>query len=181
MSKDKVNYIEISQADFVCKGSSRLVYLHPRDPKLLIKVVNPESKDEIIFSGKLLMRRSVRVFGGFRATAREYSQYIALMQRARKIPSFCPVFRGFVEANLGPGTVEDAILDESGQIELSLDNFRNNIKNMPEIQRALTAFFDLIEESGCVISDVGMSNLIYSKIEDKIYESMAWVTHHCLS
>jgi hypothetical protein len=143
----------------VAKGRMRLVFRHPHDPTLLVKVIRPEVIDQRWGSGMPWYKKRRR-YGQYISFIRETEEYIAgYAQHGGSVP-FAQKIIGYVETDMGLGMVMEAALDADGNLAPTLAQLALD-KIFDDGMRAELQLFsaDLIE-SDIIVADLNPANIV---------------------
>ena len=140
----------------------RLVFEHPEDHSLLIKVIRPDVIEHRWGAGAAWYKRCRR-YGRYISYIREIQEYVAIYSMIGRSLPFAQKITGLVETDLGLGLVMEAVRDESGQLAPSLMMLLLNDQFDSSAQRALDLFLEEIVNSDLLISDLNPGNMVYVK------------------
>src|SRR5690606_26161436 len=98
----------------VASGSIRDVYRHPDDPKLLIKVVRPSTRDAKFGKGRPWHKLVQRRYRHLISYLREIREHIAQHAMGSEHPYFLQRIAGLAETDLGLGLVVEAAFGRDG-------------------------------------------------------------------
>ncbi|MEM9899424.1 MAG: YrbL family protein [Pseudomonadota bacterium] len=148
----------------VDEGGERVVFVHPDDPKRLIKVIKPRQKEE--FYRWTFGHLSQRFFPSarLRPTIKQYHEYQRLLLLREYDPNFqLPISHlyGFVKTNLGLGCITERVTDPTGDNAPTLATLvlegrlsQNNLNDF-------NAYIASLYEIGVCVGDVGSTNFVY--------------------
>jgi hypothetical protein len=145
---------QLRDAPSLAQGMHRVVYQHPRDPDLLIKVIRRDYLDEggVLRVGGKRTRwyKFPRRHGIYSSFIREIDEYLALKARwPEPIPCVQKVF-GLAETDLGVGLVVEKLRGPDGGLAPTLrslvlrDGFTEELKRKFEEYRDLLVRYDII-------------------------------------
>jgi hypothetical protein len=137
----------------------RLVFRHPLDSSLLIKVIRPEALEERWGSGQPWYKKRRR-FRQYISYIRECEEYIAgCASRDGGVP-FAQKITGFVETDLGLGLVVEAALDHEGNLAPTLAQivFENRFDDT--IRAELETFSRQLIECDLIVADLKPANVV---------------------
>ncbi len=157
---DLIAPLKLSSLEPVGQGAQKLVFHHPDDPRVLVKVVNPrfiERRDE---RDRFYQKR--RRIGHHRAFAREMIEHLAsrALNPGRLAP--CPHIQnilGVVDTDMGAALLVEAVLDENGELAPTLQDLLKSGRFDEQARQALEAFFDWALASNVLINDLSADNL----------------------
>jgi hypothetical protein len=143
----------------VAKGRMRLVFRHPHDPSLLVKVIRPEVIDQRWGSGMPWYKKRRR-YGQYVSFIRETEEYIAgCAQHGSSVP-FAQKITGYVETDMGLGMVMEAALDADGKLAPTLAKLALD-KLFDEGMRAeLHRFTEALIASDIIVADLNPANIV---------------------
>lgn len=145
----------------VATGNSRLVYRHPADAGLLIKLLRPEKA--AWFRQRRFRwyqkRRRYRELGSFLQEIGE--QLVARVQQGGLVPHLQEVV-GLTETDLGPGLVVRALHARDGRYAPTLASVVRSGGFDAQAEQALERFFEWLLRSRIVVSDLNWGNLLYA-------------------
>lgn len=145
----------------VAVGCMRLVYQHPENETLLIKVIRPEAVEERWGMGRAWYKRRRR-YGRFSSYIREIQEYVAAWEAHGRSLHFVQKIVGFAETDMGLGLIVEAARDRSGNYARSLEQFLRAGEYTPEIEAALERVIEELLNSNIVISDPHAGNLVFA-------------------
>jgi hypothetical protein len=153
--------IDLKHLDPVFKGGMRLVFIHPENPDLLIKVIDPNAK-KIRYGKDVAFYKRPRRHGHYVNYFREVSEYIAIWNLEERAPHFLQKIIGFVETNEGLGLIVEAAFDENGNYAPTLAYLIKNELMNDEIFEKLIEFLGYLKNSSVIISDLHPKNIVYA-------------------
>ena len=146
----------------ISKGNLRLVYEHPDDRSLLVKVMRPDAV-ESRYRSSVRKRR----FGEYVLFVREIHEYLAAHAAAGVDVPFAQVITGTVETDLGLGLVTVAVRGPDGRLAPTLADLIDHGNYTPEAQAAFEEFIRGMLACDMVLSDLHERNLVYAHEEGK--------------
>ena len=164
--KDTIN---LDQADLIAQGENRLVYQHPAQDHLLIKVPKPNSKDERKLLTRRINRPALVRYGNLRTMQREQDEYTALLWRNKTIPTFLPRPMGVCGTNFGPGALFEKITDDDGSLAPTVDAICKAGAATEAFATKLGAFFDLLIDQGCIAPGIHLGNIVVQGGGERFY------------
>lgn len=139
--------LNIDKTKYVGKGNQREVYVHPKDPKLCIKIIFDSNYNK-------------------RQACREANYYRHLKQRNISW-KLLPKYYGDVETNLGTGSVFDLISDHDGNVSKTLEYYFSSEKRTEEhfegICRALNLLKEYLIENRIITMTPKSKNIVYQQ------------------
>lgn len=155
----------LSNLDLIGSGASKMVYQHPTDGGLLIKVMRPEVvADDGGFKNHSRLKRNI-FQGVYRQFRREILQYLQLCKVNYKKNLFVfPVETpsAFVKTDQGLGLVVEKIVGPSGRGETVSDLCKSGDFS-PKHAQALKRFFDDCCEMHVVFGEVNPAGIMYTE------------------
>ena len=147
-------------------GSKRLVFQHPFDHNLVIKVMRPEFSDKRLATGlnRLWIARRYHYSATF---VREVREMVELRFERSSYPSVVQRIIGFAETDLGLGMVSLAARDPDGDLAPTLNQMITGNAVDAEARQALQRFFDDVLESPIVVGDLHTGNIVYAYDEER--------------
>lgn len=151
--------IELDPEGYIAKGNGSLVFLHPTDPGILLKVPRDRRQKRLRRRISAVLRPGKRRFGKYREWYREYEEYIAAVCKAGTLPRCLPEPRGFVDTSLGPAYAVEKISDEgTGALALTVEAYLDDFGSQ-DLEAALNRFFDEVERYRIIFFDLKLYNL----------------------
>lgn len=151
----------IKSLEPIAAGKFRLVYEHPDDRNLLIKVIRPEMIEKRWGSGTPWYKRQRRM-GHYALFMREIKEFLATCSDAGKAPSFAQKITGLIETDLGLGLIMEAARDREGNLAPPLKKLLVGRRFDEEARAALDHFFGELLRSNIVVADMHSGNLVYA-------------------
>ena len=142
-------------------GRSRLVFEHPHDPDLLVKVIRPEVVEDR-FGSKTKWYKKRRRFGKFISIVREIQEFIAVEESLGKSPHFLQRIVGFAQTDIGLGLITEGVRAPNGKLAPSLATLIHEEIFDGKAQKALEISLNQILESEVIVSDLNLGNLVYT-------------------
>lgn len=103
--------IQLESSKPIAQGRSRLVYAHPENSAMLIKLQILHRSNGPSFRA---FRRKIRPSGSYKAYIKEIIEYRRLDHRFEKVRLPIPAIHGLIRTSRGLGLLVDAVKDESG-------------------------------------------------------------------
>lgn len=150
----------------IAAGKFRLVYEHPDDRGLLIKVIRPEMIDKRWGSGTPWYKRQRRM-GPYALFMREINEFLASCAQDGSAPSFAQKITGLIETDLGLGLVVEAARDAGGNLAPTMKRLLTEGKFDDEAHAALGNFIEQLIRSNIVVADMHCGNLVYAHNEEE--------------
>jgi hypothetical protein len=152
----------------LAQGASRLVFEHPYDPDLIVKVIRPEVVEDR-FGNNTKWYKKRRRFGRFISYIREIQEFLAVSQASDVNAPFLQRIVGFARTDMGLGLVLEAVKWTDGTLAPSLRQLVHSGKYDAATEQSLENFFEALLDSPVIISDLNMANLVYTHTEDRGY------------
>lgn len=145
----------------LAKGNVRLVFEHPDDPALLVKVMRPDLVESRYGSGGAWFRRGRR-FDPYLLFIREIREYVAGYASAGHALAFAQKVCGLVETDLGLGLVTEAARGPDGNLAPTVAKIIQIGEFDATAEAALEEFISGLLESDLVIADLHERNVVYA-------------------
>jgi hypothetical protein len=159
MSAEDLHFLKLEGLEPVAKGRMRLVFRHPRDRGLLVKVIRPEVIDQRWGSGQPWYKKR-RKFRQYISYIRECEEYVAgCAQHEGGLP-FAQKITGFVETDLGLGLVVEAALDHEGNLAPTLAQIVWENRFDDTIRVELETFSRQLIECDLIVADLKPANVV---------------------
>ena len=156
---DLIKPLKLAHREPIAQGAQKLVFRHPDDPRVLVKVVNPRFIERRDRRDRFYQKR--RRIGHHRAFARELLEH--LVSRAGRAGG-CPHIQnilGIVDTDMGTALLVEAVLDEGGELAPTLRDLIREDRLEAQHREALEAFLDWVLESNVLINDLSTDNLAW--------------------
>lgn len=159
MTSNRDNFVSLKEAEPLAKGRMRLVFRHPHDASLLIKVIRPDIIGQRWGEGAPWYKKRRR-YGLYISYIREVDEYIAAYASHGKPLSFAQKITGFVETDFGLGLVMEAALDEKGNLAPTVSELINTRRFDDAASQLLEHFIDAVVASDLIIADFNLNNIV---------------------
>ncbi|GAA5495491.1 hypothetical protein Rhal01_01666 [Rubritalea halochordaticola] len=146
----------------IAKGKSRLVFQHPDEPDLIIKVMRPEVIEDRFGAGTKWYKRRRR-YGKYVSYIREIQEYIAVHAKHNDDLPFLQEIIGFAKTDLGLGLVLKAIQNQDGTLSPTLAMLIKEHRLDDTILQALSTCLDQLLNCDVIVSDINLGNLVYQE------------------
>ncbi len=149
--------IEIDEGQFVGKGATRYVYIHPDDPTKILKIYRPGHTPKMIQKRRWFRRLAPT--SRFAANRRDLVENTKFRDRHPFLRSnICEVY-GYTETSMGPAIIAERVLNEDGQTSHTL---REHVKKgMPEdLTEPLKALYKIFGDNHVLLRDEGAGNIL---------------------
>lgn len=162
------NRLFLDEQYFVTNGGRSLVYRHPEDANLLIKVMNPKFMARSSFKIRLLHKSTtINRFRFSKCYIREIVESVRLrFAHNYQHPICIQQFTGIVDTNFGFGLVVRAERGKDGNYAKTLKTLIKANQYNAEIQKKLDAFYDALANCDISVSDCAPANLVYAYSEE---------------
>ncbi len=151
----------------IASGNNRDVFAHPDDPELIIKIIKPATIDKHSGADASWKKNQFRRFKHYHTFLRECEEHIASHLDPGGKPDFTHTVVGFVTTDLGLGLVTKAERGADGGYARTLADLIARGSFDDEAREALEQFKHDFFESGVIITDVNLRNLVYSHHPEK--------------
>ena len=147
--------IELKGREPQFKGNARLVFIHPDNPDLLVKVLRPEwiAKTKQVPEWK----KRFKPLGANSVNMHELFEIVRVNPHAESIQPHMFTVVALQQTDLGWGLVVKAEKDKNNNYAKPLAAFA---KNMDEIRTALDEFENWVKETNVVLYDLNPWNLV---------------------
>lgn len=156
--------LELRDETPLTQGRMRIVFRHPRDPALLVKVIRPDILDERWGSGAPWYKKRRR-FGQYISFIRETEEYIAGCAGGGDAPAFAQKILGYVETDYGLGMVVRAVLDRDGNPAPTLGQILLRGGYDTKVKADLETFVHSVVNSDLIVADFNLHNIVYGHDE----------------
>ena len=139
-------------------GKSRLVFAHPTDRNLVIKVMKPEHFEH----QKTTWTNWKRPAHSFQLFAREIQEQLTLLGKGEKIDEYLARIHGFCETDFGLGILVQAMRRPSGKLALTLGDLIRMGKFTPKVGNDLDRFCNQLLASEINFGELMLRNILYA-------------------
>lgn len=147
----------------LARGASRLIYAHPSDPALLVKVMRAEFLEQRKAARNWLDRRKpTRMVSIF---AKEMREQLVLLSRGEEIERFMARVYGFRDTDMGLGMLVKAARGTDGKLAPSLMRLIRENRYNADIERDFERFCQLVLDSGVTLADANPGNIVHEAAE----------------
>jgi len=150
----------IQNLEPIAAGKFRLVYEHPDDRNLLIKVIRPEMIERRWGSEAPWYKRQRRM-KHHSLFLREIKEFLATCAEGNA-PSFAQKITGLVETHLGLGLITEAARDREGNLAPPMKKLLLEKRFDDKARAALDRFCEELLKSNIVVADMHSGNLVYA-------------------
>lgn len=159
MKTPEMELITLTGQSPLAQGRMRLVFRHPRDPGLLIKVIRPEVIAKRWGEGKQWYKMRRR-YGHYISYVRECEEYIAGWAGHDGALPFAQKITGLVPTDFGLGLVVEAVLGEDGQLAPTLASLVKGRPISPELRDEINSFLEELIASNLIVADLNPTNIV---------------------
>ena len=155
--------LHLDDADVIARGGERLVFIHPTQPKRLIKVLRERPAE--MFTRWTFGHLTQRYFPSarHRPVMKQYHEYARLAFEHQRDPDFVmPVSHlyGFCQTSLGLGGITERVTNDAGENGPTLaDLVAGNALN-DALLESFNAFVDRLFRVGVAVGDVSPTNFV---------------------
>ncbi len=153
--------ISLTNAEPLARGSCRLVYRHPANEGLLIKVFDPHWVLRRYKIERPWYKPSWRRYHEQLGHLREVREQFALNSRGASHPGFVQKIVGLQETDLGLGLVVEAVLGQDGKLAPTIRKLIEDGRLTAHHDAALDDFCDALIRSPVIFTDLHLSNVVY--------------------
>lgn len=147
--------IILSNREPVASGSRHLVYQHPDERNLLIKVQRAVPPPR-------WYKLHRRLYGPSIGFAREIREQLLVWSLRDRHPEFLNRIIGICETDVGIGMMVERLEDEDGNLAQNLTAIIRNGHFDAEKKSALAAFLDQIMDSPLYFDDLNAANIVHA-------------------
>jgi hypothetical protein len=152
--------LQLSQLTPIAQGRMRLVYVHPKNPGLLIKVIRPDVIEQRWGRGAAWYKKRRR-YGQYISYVREIEEYVATYAKYGGSLPFLQKIVGFEETDLGLGLVMEAVRDANGNLAPTLAHLLYNKGFTVAAQESLEVLIEQLMTHDLNIADLNPGNMVY--------------------
>lgn len=142
-------------------GHSRMIFQHPDDPSLVVKVIRPDVVEKRFGSGTAWYKRRRR-YGRFVSYVREIQEYIAVHSACGGNLPFLQKVIGLVETDMGLGLVTEAARDSEGNLAPNIAMLIESGRFDSAVRGKLETLIQQVLDCPVVIGDMNVGNLVYA-------------------
>jgi hypothetical protein len=161
MTPASPSVLQLKDIPAITQGRMRMVYRHPEDPRLLVKVIRPDIIDQRWGSGAPWYK-SRRRYRQYISYIRETEEYIAAYASHGGSLPFAQKIVGFAETDLGLGLVMEAALDRDGNLAPALPSLFQKQAFDRKVSEDLEEFLNQVVESDLIVADLNSGNIVYA-------------------
>lgn len=138
--------IKLHQRGYITEGSQRLIYTHPDNPELCIKIPKEESNQRYV------------------------SREIKYTKKYQDKVSCIPAFHGTIHTDLGMGYVFDLVKNYDGSVSQTLRDYADGGADMTIIRQKIEQLYALFLEKHIIVSDLHAGNILVRHTTNSDYE-----------
>lgn len=153
--------MELSGLVPLASGRKRLVFTHPEDPSLVIKVMRPEFRRQNPGPASRWSTLGLRYYFSVNFL-RELREFVALRFEDNVAPRFLHQVVGFAETDLGLGLVSVALRGRDGNYAPTLKTLIEQAMIDARVVSDLERFCHEIAGSRVVVGDLHIGNIVYA-------------------
>jgi len=146
-----MEYLRISEQDFIGKGNKKVVYAHPENQSLCVKFSNPDTKGSLAD-----IKREIKY----------------LKKHQHKLPFLAQYIRA-IPTNRGTGYVYNRIINHDNSPAITLQKYiATNKEHRIDIHDKLVDIYHQLYEQNAVVCDLNINNFLLRKTlsgEYKLY------------
>ncbi|NNE89723.1 MAG: hypothetical protein HKN27_16775 [Silicimonas sp.] len=161
--------ITLTEDDKLAEGYGRAMYRFPGRADVIVKIHKPLNVKRFQWLRTLLRYNRWR-FGDLLTTAIEINEFSAMVARSGTVPAFAAQFLGFVQTDLGPGALFEAVLTADGALAPHLKQHAWTHGAEPEIETAIDRLWDQIAAARAVVSDANLTNVLVTGSAEDGYQ-----------
>ena len=137
--------LEISSQHYITEGSQRLLYKHPENQDLCIKIPKEDSNQRYV------------------------GREIKYTHKYQKKLKWLPAYHGTIETTLGKGYIFDLVTNYDGSVAQSVQSLGGQ-KSLEGLKEKVEELYQVYLNQGIVVSDMHSGNLVAKKITETEYE-----------
>jgi hypothetical protein len=145
----------------VADGKTQIVYRHPRDPNLLIKVRKLDRLQRTYERRLGGMIGYKRRHGEYTTWRRELDHYFSVCLRLGYRPHFLQQYHGVVDTDFGLGLVVGRIADRSGALAPTLKAVVSGAGLTSDLRAKVEDVARQMNELRICTNDISVSNIVY--------------------
>lgn len=145
----------LSHSEPVASGSRHLIYQHPLERNLLVKVHRPAAPPR-------WYKLHRRLYGPSIGFVREIREQLLVWSRCNRHPEFLNRIVGVCETDAGAGMLIERLEDEDGNLAKNLTATIVGGHFDAEKKSALAAFLDQLRTSPLYFDDLNAANIVYA-------------------
>jgi hypothetical protein len=160
--------LELAGLRPIASGAERLVYQHPYDPSLLVKVIDFPAMAEHLSTRPLRRwRKNHQREGAYRNHVAELAEYTAAQNVAAgrwKVPMARVL--GLAQTDMGLGLLVEKITDGKGGLAPTVEQIVREQGLGEKLARELDYFFDTLADHHIILNDVSARNVVLGQNAD---------------
>jgi hypothetical protein len=146
--------LTLSNVEPVASGSRHLIYGHPADRNLLIKVRRPAPEPA-------WYKFHHRLYGASIGFAREIREQLLIWSRCDHHPAFLNKIIGFCETDVGIGMIVERLAGADGNLARNLAVIIRNHDFDDQMKSDLDVFLNQLRSSPLYFDDLYAANIVY--------------------
>ena len=154
--------LQLKALEPIARGNLRLVFEHPENRALLVKVMRPEAVESRYADTRPWYKKRRR-FSAYLLFAREVHEFVAAHAAGGRALPIAQEISGLVETDMGLGLVTPALRGDDGNLAPTLAHLINRDIFTAEAKTELETFLTGLLESPLVVSDLHERNLVYAR------------------
>lgn len=154
----------LKEREPLTQGRSRLIFEHPDDPDLLVKVIRPEVVEGRFGKGTKWYKKKRR-FGKFISYIREIQEFLAMRETRENDVPFLQRIVGFARTDMGLGLILEAVRWTDGTLAPKLITLIKENRFDSTAEQGLEKFLDDLLDCPVIISDLNSGNIVYTYSE----------------
>lgn len=155
----------------IARGNRRLVFVHPENPSICLKVAAPGKSPTEIRDSKYWYKR-LRPVHSYDDNHIELCEYQRLIRTVANPTVGLPRIYGLAATNLGPALMQDLIRNSDGTVSSNLKDYLEGFRICPERVRALTnsaaQFTDWLINNKIVVHDLHLQNVVVQETPNSL-------------
>jgi hypothetical protein len=156
--------LQLKATEPVAKGGRRLVFAHPDDPRLIIKVLQPAYlKRE--WPEPLTWRRKLKRYRRYFGYLQEVREHLAACTHYGTRPKHLQNLVGFIDTDYGLGLIYEPVLGPGGKFAPTLQSLLTHKLYTREIQQAYNEYRDWLINAPITVTDLRSDNIVCARDE----------------
>lgn len=147
----------------LARGAGRLVFQHPDDETLLVKVVRPDGN---IGASRAAWYKLAPREGKLIVFQREMHEFLVATANATSGPLPIPRIYGLIDTDLGPGLLMEKLTGEGGALAPTLRSKLQHAGLTVDHERLLAALIEEVNRHRIVLVEFKVSNIVFVRDSD---------------